>query len=125
MVKAYMKTIEMLLVIIISTIFLLIIIPRQESLRRSELMDIFVNLEENEHFRSFASENLGCFGSENMIASDLIEPYLPESYDYYLCIGSTPDLLPRKDVFTESLFFSGNHTEIQNKVIRLYYWVKD
>jgi hypothetical protein len=123
--KAYIKTIEILLVIIISTIFIFAIIPKQETLRRDDLKDILFILGENPYFRSFASENTGCFDSETMIVSDLIEPYLPQSFNYILCIDSLPDTLPNKDVFAESFFFSGNHTEVQKKVLRLYYWAKD
>lgn len=126
MVKtAYMKTIEMLFVIVISTIFLIVILPRQESLNRAELKEVIINLEHNDYFRNFVSDNTGCFNSTNQTVSNLIRTYLSDVYDYTLCIGVFPSSVPNKDIFVESLFFSGNYTETQNKIIRLYYWVKD
>lgn len=125
MVKAYMKTIEMLLVIVVSTMFLLVIIPKQNSLNRAELKEVLINLEDNPQFRSFSSENTGCYNSTNQTISELIESYLAFAYDYNLCIGVLPDSVPDKDIFVESLLFVGNHTEVQNKIIRLYYWVKE
>lgn len=125
MVKAYMKTIEMLLVIVVSTMFLLVIIPKQASLSRAELKEVLINLEDNSQFRLYASQNTGCYNSTNQTVSDLIESYLPSVYDYNLCIGILPSSVPDRNIFVESLLFVGNHTEVQNKILRLYYWVNE
>ncbi|MBT3720739.1 hypothetical protein HOC50_00945 [archaeon] len=122
MVKAYMKTIEMLLVIVVSTIFLLSIMPKQESLLKNDLKDVLISLEDNDNFRNFCLENTGCFNSINTVIDSQIRSYLPESYEYRLCVGATPTSIPNTEVFLETLYFVGNGTESQDKTVFLYYW---
>ena len=123
--KAYMKTIEMLFVIVISTIFLIVIIPKPESLSRSDLKDILIELEDNPQFRDFSQKNTGCFNSTNQTVSELIGSYLSTTYDFNLCIGILPSSVPNQNIFVESLYFVGNYTTTNQKKIRLYYWINE
>jgi hypothetical protein len=122
MKKAFIKTIEILLVIVFTTIFLMALLQQQFSPSLDENKNYLSELEENQDFRAYLSQNTGCFDSEST-NSGYIRQYLPQRFDYTLCIGASPDSLPNKEVYVNSMFFSGNMTETQLKKIRLYYWV--
>ncbi len=123
--KAYMKTIEMVLVIVISTIFLVVIIPKQESISRTGLKDVLPELEENNEFREFSQKNNGCFNFTNQTISDLVGSYLENNFDYLLCINVFPDSVPDQNIYVETLYFAGNYSETKQKKIRLYYWINE
>ena len=123
--KAYMKTIEILLVVVLTTVFLVLIIPGQESLTRSKHPSYLINLETNDDFRNFVTNNNACFNSTPAnTATGLIERYLPLEFDYTLCTGLKIESVPQKEVFIDSIVIIGNHTHTNFKTIRLYYWTE-
>jgi len=123
--KAYMKTIEMLLVIVLSSIFLLVVVPKQASVERTENPSYLISLEKNSQFRDFVNANNGCYDSnQGAVINRLVVDYLPDEYDYTICIGRKASSLPQKNLFVDTLFVSGNYTNINYKVVRLYYWAK-
>ncbi len=125
MVKAYMKSVEMMLVIIVSVFFLISIMGRQSEMRREELKDVLIKLEDNPEFRSFCTSNTGCFNSTDPNDADsLIRQYLSEDYGYYLCINNAPYDFPQTNIYGESIFFAGNHTDVSHDTVRLFYWLK-
>jgi hypothetical protein len=120
--KAFVKTLEIFLVIIFTSIFLMILLQRQFSSSTLENERYLIELEKDPEFRDYLSQSTGCFNSSTS-SSGYIRQYLPSKFDYTLCINTEPEELPRKDVYLDSLFFTGNITSIQSKKIRLYYWV--
>ena len=123
--KAYMKTIEILLVVVLTTIFLVLIIPGRESLSRSKHSSYLINLEKNDDFRNFVTNNNACFNSTPAnTATALIERYLPQEFDYTLCTGPKIESVPEKDVYIDLLVIVGNYTYTNFKTIRLYYWTE-
>lgn len=122
--KAFMKTIEILLVIILSTIFLLVILPKQQQITETKSTPYLIYLEKDADFREFIQSNTQCYNSSSSEASKFIRRYLPQELDYILCSGTKTTNLPEKNVFVDSLFFSGNISNVEYKIIRLYYWSK-
>ena len=122
--KAFMKTIEILLVIILSTLFLLVVLPKQQQTTETKSKAYLIYLEKDADFRNFIISNTACYNSSSVEASRFIRRYLPDDLDFILCSGTKATDLPEKNVFVDSLFFSGNISNIEYKTIRLYYWVK-
>jgi len=123
--KAYLKSIEMLIVIVLTLVFLVVVIPRQESLDIGQKKNILINLQDSEVFRDFVINNNGCFNSTptNSVTL-LINQYIPQEYDYKVCTGPKARTLPEKTVYIDSLMFAGNLSNTEFKTIRLYYWPK-
>ncbi|MBN2368800.1 hypothetical protein JXC34_07290 [Candidatus Woesearchaeota archaeon] len=121
--KAFMKTVEILMAIVITTIFLLVIIPKQSTLSRQASEAYLVNLMDDENFRVFVTGNTACFNSTSgQQINAMIARYLPNQYDYIVCSGARVTELPERNVFVDTLLIAGNITSIQPKVVRLYYW---
>jgi len=121
--KAFIRTLEILIVIIVTTIFLLVIIPKQAINTEDKVQLYLINLEKNADFRSFVSQNTGCYNSStSFIINTLIEEYLPSNYDYLICSDAKATELPETRVVVDTLFFAGNITSVNYKTVRLYYW---
>ena len=120
--KAFMKTLEILLVIVFTTIFLLAMMKKQFSSPVNERTEYLIELEKDSSFREYASQNTGCFNSSTS-SSGHIRKYLPLRFDYTLCLDAKPTHLPAKDIYTNSLYFTGNISEVKSKTIKLYYWI--
>jgi len=124
--KAFIKTVEILIAIILTTIFMLAIMPKQVTNKPIERKSYLIYLEKDNEFRDFVMRNTGCFDSEsNQEADNIIRKFLPNNFEFTLCSGTRLSELPAKLVFADTLFFSGNITETNFKVIRLYYWYKE
>ncbi len=122
MVKAYMKTIEILLVIVLTTMLLLIIIPRPSALE-TEQKNYLISLEENEAFRNFAIQNTGCYNSTDAEAvTGLVKNYLPQDYSFVICIDQSTVLPDKETIYANSILISGNYSSIDVKTVRLFYW---
>ena len=121
--KAYMKTIEMLLVMVISTIFLLIILPKQNYCDNMQKESYLIHLEKDETFRHFITDHTACYNStpKNTLTV-LVDRHVPKEFEYKICIDKTPNTLPKKDIFIDSLVIAGNYSQTDFKTIRLYYW---
>ncbi|AJF61924.1 TPA: hypothetical protein HA239_02475 [Candidatus Woesearchaeota archaeon] len=125
--KAFMKTIEMLIVIVLSAIFLIMLLSKPASLNQAEVKDYFIKLEENEEFRQYIQNTTGCFNSSvDSPAATLLMRYMTTSYDYLLCSGTvaTSAQLPPQTVYIDSLVFTGNYTDTRFKKLSLYYWLR-
>ncbi len=120
--KAFMKTIEIMLVIVFTTIFLLALLQNQFSTPVNEKAEYLIELEKDSGFRNYVLQNTGCFNSTTS-SSGYIRRYLPSRLDYNLCIGTKPTELPVIDVYVNNMYFSGNLTSVQTKTIILYYWI--
>ncbi len=124
--NGYLKTLEALLAIILTFLFLIFIIPKGLEDSKQENQKTMQNLLTYEGFRNELINLSGCINStSNNTLSDMITSNLGANYDYYLCKDQKPENLPRTEVFAESLFFTGNLTDYyDSKIIRLYYWNK-
>lgn len=122
MVKAYMKTIEILLVIVLTTMLLLIIIPRPSTLE-TEQKNYLIHLEQNAAFRNFAIQNAGCYNSTDTEAiTGLVRGYLPQDYSFVICIDQSAVLPDKETIYANSIIISGNYSSIDVKTVRLFYW---
>src|SRR3989344_7066747 len=123
--KAYIKTVEIIIAIVLTTIFILVILPKGAERFGTERPTYLTKPESHPDFRSFAAANSGCFNSsQSPILTSLIERYLPRQYDYTLCIGTRATSLPDKDIQIDSVFFAGNISQTNFRTIRLYYWTR-
>lgn len=121
---AFMKTLEILLVVVLTTLFMLVIIPNKTEFDDFQRPSYLLNLEENEEFRSYiAFSNNVCYNSSSdNSATELVERYLPNNYDYWLCVEIIPGYLPPIDVTIDSLVIVGNYSKPKFKIVRLFYW---
>lgn len=120
--KAFMKTLEMLFVIVLSSIFLLSMIPKNINNPIPERVTYLGKLEYDSSFRDFINSNTGCFNSTHVGVRALLEPYMKNRYDYELCSDANAGTLPQTTVNLDMIFFAGNISETDYKIVRLYYW---
>ncbi len=125
--KAYMKTLEVLFAIIVTTLFIVILIPGRDISEQDEeklfVMDTMIN---NPLFRQGVI-NLadGCYDSSNPnILTNALDKAIPEVYIYNVCINTRKTDFPEKRVIVETGFITGNMTDFFHKEIWLYYWIK-
>ena len=124
--KAYMRTLEAVIAMVISFIFITFIVTNKTS---AEIVQPNINLleilEQNPLFRNCVmSENYPCLNSTLLMHY----PDFTELYGYRFNITTDPNTavsdLPEKEVRLESLFIAGNDTYLYPRVVRLYYWIK-
>jgi len=123
--KAFMKTFEVLIAIVLTLIFVILMVPKENTSElKGEGIKIMNLMEKYPDFISETIENDGCFNrtSSNKLAN-LTEEYISGSYSYYICVDSAATNLPNKRIYVDSVFMTGNITNYQHKIVRLYYWV--
>ena len=125
--KGFMKTLEMLLVIILTAMFLTIVLPRNNINDKTQNSFYLINLAQIDSFRDFVINSESCFNSSTNV-SDIgivnLKNYLGEEFDFVFCINTLPLSLPEKTIYLDTLFFSGNVSNPNYKTLRLYYWYK-
>ena len=124
--QGFMKTLEILLVVILTTFFMLVIIPNKTEIINVDKPNYLINLENDESFRSYISfSNNICYNSsQDNYATNAIDRYLPKVYDYWLCVEIIPGALPPTDVTIDSLVMVGNYSKPKFKIVRLFYWAE-
>ncbi|MFH2020111.1 MAG: hypothetical protein ABIJ34_01775 [archaeon] len=121
--KAFIKTLEILFVIIISVFFLVAVIPRQYANFEKGRTSYLLKMENDEEFRTFVTANNVCFNSsQDNVATRLTSRYLPGIYSYIICTGPSVSSLPPQDISVDTLFFAGNYSSTNFKILKLYYW---
>ena len=82
--KSYLKTIEVVLAAIITTIFMLYIMPQfTGSENREKNLLVLKDIKTDDSFRGYVLANEGCtYSNENTAINTVIENYLPYAYDY-------------------------------------------
>jgi hypothetical protein len=122
--KAFLKTFEALIAIVLTLIFVILLVPRDNSSEPGgKKIEIMNKLEKYPEFRQGIIENTGCFNrTSNNVISESINSYLSSRYDYYLCVNDDAENLPNKRVYVDSVFITGNITTFQHKIAKLYYW---
>lgn len=123
--KAYMRTIEAAIAIILSFLFLTFVIPTHTHiLVREPDIDLLRIEQQNPDFRECAVNN-----NRTCLAS-IIQSAYPNFYkSYYFTIDITDDpaltiTLPEKEVYVDSVVIAGQGLEYSPKIVKLYSWVK-
>ncbi len=121
--KAFMKTIEVGIAIVLTYLFLILITPKQvPTASRERIAETLSILQQNDDFRNCViSENGTCVDSN-------IRLFLQASFDYVYSVSSDPNYvpsgLPQKRIFVDSIFISGNTTLYKPKIFKVYYWTR-
>ncbi len=121
-----MKTMEALLAIIITAIFVILLIPR---LRVAEVKEdkpeVLEQLEKDPDFRlNVITTSEGCYNkSSKNTLTQKVESYLLDEYEYRICLNEKALNLTEKKVYVDSVFILGNMTNFSHREVRLYYWL--
>jgi len=118
--KAYARTIEVMIAVIITFLFVYFIFPKSQTPAEEARLEVLKVLENNPTFRNCAiSAEYGCVQS-------YLKDYVPRNYEFAFDIADNPDIfranLPEKNINTKTLYLSGNITLYNPKFIKLYYW---
>jgi len=121
--KAYLRTIEVAIAIIITFAVAYFIFPKTPTPQEDAMLSILPVLEQKEEFRNCViALNYSCTES-------FLREYVPPNYEFSYDIVENPDTvhanLPAKRINTESVYISGNISLYSPKIIRLYYWRKE
>jgi len=126
MKKAFLKTAEVLLAVVIGATFLIYVFPSSLTRAEQEPLAILSNLEYNDEFRHDLMLNKSCIDADAEIRK-----YLPArfkySYEFSILniseLNKVPEDLPEdRRIYVESVFVAGNNSEYDPKVLKLYYW---
>ena len=128
--KAYLKTVEVLLAMLIGGAFIIYVLPTALT-RETEQppIDILSALENNDEFRQ-----LVLFNQTNCIDAELLTAkFLPVKFKYSYAFSpctldnyaKIPENLPKdRRVYVDSIFIAGNTTEYKPVIVKLFYWVE-
>ena len=114
--KAYVRTLEAFIAFFITFIFVVFIVLKGIGAKplKAEL-EILPALEQRDDFRScIYAGNASC-------AEELVEPFVPGTYNFKISIDSPEPFKGAKDIYTETVFIAANQTNDYN-VVYLYYW---
>ena len=118
------RTLEALIAIFITFLFLLIFIPQiRERTAPQATQNVLATLRDNDDFRNCViQKNQTCL-------SQFIERSLEGKYEFKINVSDNPNaavagLPQQKRVYANSLFISGNTTNSTRQVVRLYFWTK-
>lgn len=117
------KTIEALIAIFITFLFLMVFIPQQRELTtRQAPQNALVGLASNDDFRNCAiSRNFSC-------VNQTIDRQLKDLYDFKVNLSeshtSALPALPEKRIYANSIYLAGNTTNSTRMIVRLFFWEK-
>ena len=128
--KAYLKTVEVLLAMLISGAFIIYVIPATLTREIEQPpLEILSSLENNDEFRQ-----LMLFNQTECIDSELLMvKFLPAKFKYSYAFSpctladyaKVPANLPKdRRVYVDSVFLAGNTTEYKTVIVKLFYWVE-
>ena len=117
--QGFLRTLEVVIAIAITFIFLTVFIPTNNLAKvRLQNLDLLSTFDNDEPFRyCVLTENVSCVNST-------LSPYL-QLYDYTFNISASVNAhtsLPEKRIMAESAFIAGNSSLYSPRIIRLYYW---
>ncbi|HIG97945.1 TPA: hypothetical protein HA231_00780 [Candidatus Woesearchaeota archaeon] len=121
--QAVFRTLEALVAIFITFLFLLVFIPQQrEQSFQQPPANVLAGLRNNDEFRNcILQKNSTCINQS-------IERQLEDKYDFKFNISGNPreppPQLPQKRVYTNAFLIAGNTTNVTNTAVRLYFWEK-
>ena len=131
--KAFIRTLEAIIAIVITFIFLVAILPIKEpGLITEKKIKVLGNLADDEIFRMkmFNLDYVNqCFTEQEEWLNNSVRYYLSDGYEYRLCIYDTLDYplleyLPDKEVFVDSLFITKDLSDYERRIVRFYYWIR-
>ena len=118
------RTLEALIAIFITFLFLLIFIPQlRERTAPQSTQNILATLRDNDDFRNCVIQrNQTCL-------NQFVERSIEGKYEFKINVSDNPNaavagLPQQKKVSANSLFISGNTTNSTRQVVRLYFWTK-
>lgn len=121
--KAIFRTLEALIAIFITLLFLLMFIPQvRERSEPQTPQNVLASLRDNDDFRNCAiQKNQTCL-------TQFAERNLEGKYEFKINVSDNPNAivpgLPGKRVYANSLFISGNTTNSTLTIVRLYFSTK-
>ena len=118
--KGFMKTLEVVIAIMITFLFVLFIIPQSEfSGKKDKKIMVFEDLQNDPDFRTCV------LARDQLCVYQFIDGVLPNTYDFKVLITSKPeetlDNLPKKELYVDSFFFA--HVD-QPIIVKVYYWIE-
>lgn len=131
--KAYIRTMEAVLAIIILLIFVYTVIPRQP-IQESNIEDVNIKLIQDHVFFELANNDelrSDIISKNNESLNDLITNIINQRYNYEIAINDLGGslILPGnissdKAIYVRSAVVSTNKTEYDPKIVTLYLWLK-
>lgn len=122
--KGFLRTLEAFIAAVLGLIVLFVIlsktIPGDQEIPSSNILE---KLSNDDNFRTCALENN--FSCVNDTVANFLPAIYTETFSVHLTNDASfiPDDLPDdRRVYAESLFISGNLTEITPVIVRLYYF---
>ncbi len=120
--KAYMKTLEVFIATMITFTFIIYIIPTDRAENNNLADSLLKNIEEDLEFRNCViMEDTTCLNNKINISF-----YGAYEYDFLIFDDplTEPDYLNTTSdkVYTYSRVFSGNYTNYNPKILKIYYW---
>ncbi|MBR9676352.1 hypothetical protein GOV05_05060 [Candidatus Woesearchaeota archaeon] len=120
---AYLRSLEALIAVIITFSFLASTYNPQLTNKNEENKQTLIKLLGDDEFRNniFTLVDNCEYKTNNTLLVNLTKPLL-EDYDFVICNRERPSL-PKKTVFLDSVYITGNITNsLDDGVIKLYYW---
>lgn len=117
------RTLEALIAVFITFLFLMVFIPMQrERAQPTAPPNVLASLRDNDEFRNCViQKNETCINQS-------IGRNLEDSYDFKFNLSDNPNVgapaLPQKQVYANSMFLAGNTTNSTTFIVRLYFWAK-
>ena len=131
--KAYIRTMEAVLAIIILLIFVYTVIPRQP-IEESGTEDVNIKLIQDHVFFELANNDelrSDIISKNNESLNDLVTNVINQRYNYEIAINDLGGslILPNnissdKAIYVRSAVISTNKTEYDPKIVTLYLWLK-
>ena len=115
--KGYVRTLEAFIAFFLTFLFTVFVVLKgvEMNTQRAEL-GVLRNLEQQEAFR-------GCVYAGNITCmDDEIKQFIPRTHKHKSLLDNPDPPQIAKNIYTETLFMTGNSTN-DYKVIYLYYWV--
>ena len=115
--KAYMRTVEAFFAFFITFIFVVFIVLKGTGAKPAkEQFDVLSALEQRDDFRACV------YAGNATCVEDLVQPFLPATYNYKVSIGTPAPFKGAKDIYTETVFIASNQTD-DYRIVYLYYWL--
>ncbi len=121
--QGILKTLEALIALFLTLTMLIVFIPRESVTEQASEPKVFLPvLRENDAFRScVVAKNATCI-------NQTIDDNLEDSFRFVFNLSESASAnvggLPDAQIFSESLFITGNATNSTNTILRVFYWNK-
>ncbi len=121
--KGLLKTLEALIALFLTLTMLIVFIPRDSVTEQiSEPKGFLSILRENDAFRScVVAKNTTCI---NQTIDDNLEDNFYFVFNLSESASAKVGGLPDVQIFSESVFITGNVTNSTNTIVRVFYWNK-